>query len=271
MRYVIIRDDDTNAFTPVNCLERLYRPFLDRGMPVNLATIPDVSTSAATPDGKSEGFLAFKNGSKAANVPIGSNRKLVEYLHANPLYHIVQHGYRHDWHEFEKLSETELSQRLERGTQLLLDAGFSRPQTFVAPHDKFSRESLHEVANRFRVISTGWFELGRLPVAWWPKYAMRKVSAAPHWQVGRTLLLSHPGCLLSCFRPYDAMLPNISEQIGKRRVTVLVTHWWEYFREGREDNHFIANLHETAAYLASQPDIKVISFSDLLTENIPLN
>ena len=35
MRYVILRDDDTNALTPVDCLERLYRPFLNRGLPVN--------------------------------------------------------------------------------------------------------------------------------------------------------------------------------------------------------------------------------------------
>src|SRR4051812_7938580 len=57
MRYVILRDDDTNALTPVNCLERLYRPFLDRGLPVNLAVIPDVATDARTPEGKREGFL----------------------------------------------------------------------------------------------------------------------------------------------------------------------------------------------------------------------
>ena len=57
MRYVIFRDDDTNALTPVDCLERLYRPFLDRGLPVNLATIPDVSVHATQADGKPEGFL----------------------------------------------------------------------------------------------------------------------------------------------------------------------------------------------------------------------
>ena len=32
MRYVIIRDDDTNALTPVECLERLYRPFPGPGV-----------------------------------------------------------------------------------------------------------------------------------------------------------------------------------------------------------------------------------------------
>jgi hypothetical protein len=49
MRYVILRDDDTNALTPVECLERLYRPFLNLGLPVNLATIPKVRTDVIGP------------------------------------------------------------------------------------------------------------------------------------------------------------------------------------------------------------------------------
>ena len=61
MRYVIIRDDDTNALTPIECLERLYRPFLDCGLPVNLAVIPDVSTEAKMSDGRPEGFLLFRD------------------------------------------------------------------------------------------------------------------------------------------------------------------------------------------------------------------
>src|SRR5438309_9582293 len=57
MRYVIIRDDDTNALTPVECLERLYRPLLHRGLPVNLATIPNVATDTTMTDGRLEGYL----------------------------------------------------------------------------------------------------------------------------------------------------------------------------------------------------------------------
>src|SRR5438067_12670248 len=62
-RYVILRDDDTNALTPPECLERLYRPFLDRSLPVNLATIPAVRTDAKRPNGQPEGFL-WNNGSE---------------------------------------------------------------------------------------------------------------------------------------------------------------------------------------------------------------
>ncbi|HZQ47899.1 MAG TPA: hypothetical protein VFC07_12850, partial [Verrucomicrobiae bacterium] len=77
MRHVILRDDDTNALTPIECLERLYRPFLDRGFPVNLATIPEVSTSVTFPDGRPEGFLWNRTEPVPGTLPIGSNPSLV--------------------------------------------------------------------------------------------------------------------------------------------------------------------------------------------------
>ena len=65
MHYVILRDDDTCAFTPKAFLERLYRPFLHRGLPVNLAVIPAVNTTVRTPDGRLEGFLTSGSGPAA--------------------------------------------------------------------------------------------------------------------------------------------------------------------------------------------------------------
>jgi hypothetical protein len=271
MRYVILRDDDTNALTPVECLERLYRPFLERALPVNLAVIPNVRTDAATPEGRPEGFLFGKNGVDAPMLPIGDNRSLVRYLRDNPGFHVLQHGYHHEPFEFDRKDGNEIRRRLEEGTRLLLEAGIPAPQTFVAPHDKFSRESLAEVARRFRVISTGWFELQRLPFSWWPKYALKKIAGAPHWQVGGALLLSHPGCLLSCHRPRAAMLDLIKRQIESCQLSVLVTHWWEYFRNGEPDEPFIQVLHETAEYLARDSSIEVISFDELAAGKIPLN
>ena len=271
MRYVILRDDDTNALTPIDCLERLYRPFLDRGWPINLATIPDVATATTLPDGRPEGFLRYKNGARERSVPIGSNEKLVRYLRDNPGYRIVQHGFNHDYLEFDRDSPEDIFQRLDRGKRLLMEAGFPKPETFVAPYDKLSRTSLSAVADRFEVLSTGWFELRRLPYSWWPNYAVKKVRATPHWRVGQTLLLTHPGCLLSCFRQYDTMLEEIRSQISRRQITVLVTHWWEYFREAQPDEKFIGLLHETADYLAKDPGIKVISFSELSKGRIGLN
>lgn len=306
MHYVILRDDDTNALTPVSCLERLYRPLLDQGLPVNLATIPEVATDAAMANGRPEGFLL--NRAAAAPVPVcgagnrggeqaeesagtcdasrkpdatdhatqrtvalGENSELVSYLRQNPGYHIVQHGCHHNYHEFDCASRAELARRLEHGTQRLCEAGFPRPQTFVAPYDRLSRAGFQEASRRFRVLSTGWFELRRLPYSWWPRYAMKRLRRAAHWHVGPTLLLTHPGCLLSCNHTYSTMMGGIVHFLETQRLTVLVTHWWEYFRDGQPDNEFIDLLHETGAYLATHPNLKVISFDDLATGAYPLN
>ncbi len=216
MRYVILRDDDTNALTPPRCLERLYRPFLDRGFPINLATIPEVNVNTRMTDGSLEGFLFNRNGETAEKVEIGLNPELVTYLRANPEFHIVQHGCHHDQLEFDCADRFDAAQRLEHGTNVLERAGFSRPQTFVAPYDRLSRASLTEVAARFRVLSTGWFELRRLPYSWWPGFVTKKLRKVDHWRVGRTALLSHPGCLLSCHRPANEILDNIVRCVESR-------------------------------------------------------
>jgi hypothetical protein len=271
MRYVIIRDDDTNALTPVECLERLYRPFLDRGMPVNLAVIPDVTTDARLPDGSTEGFLMARTEIKTPTAPIAGNETLVRYLRDNSGYKVVQHGCHHHSFEFDLPTRDEIARRLEQGTQCLLAAGFPKPDTFVAPHDRFSRPAYAEVASRFPVVSSGWFELSRLPHPWWPQYLVKKARKHQHWRVGGTLLLSHPGCLLSYRRNYDLMLDSIEASIESRQLTVLVTHWWEYFRNQQEDTRFIELLHETAECLARRDDVKVISFSEAMEKDLPLN
>jgi len=293
MRYVIIRDDDTNATTPVDCLERLYRPFLERNLPVNLATIPEVNTNARTPDGKLEGFLFSSVAADVSrrSVPqqltspppyvggygeegtaaISANSELVRYLIDNLGYHIVQHGCHHEPMEFDLPDRAEAARRIEKGTAVLVDAGFSRPQAFVAPHDKLSPASLQEVAARFRVISSGWYEWRRLPPSWWPRYGVKQLLAKSHWHKGKTVLLSHPGCLLSYHRAPDTILETIVNHVASHRVTVLVTHWWEYFYGGQPNERFISVLHELAAWLARHQGVKVISFDDLARGDISIN
>lgn len=260
MHYVILRDDDTNALTPVECLEKLYRPFLNRGLPVNLAVIPNVRTDTISTNGTLEKFLFAKRADTPVELPIASNTGLVRYLHDNPGFHVLQHGHDHSLFEFGSDQRADIANRLDQGAAALAAAGFRAPQTFVAPYDRFSRVSLSEVAKRFEVISAGWFELRRLPFTWWPQYALKKMLKRPHWQVGRTTLLTHPGCLLSYQRPYPTMLESVKKQVESQELTVLVTHWWEYFRDGKPDTAMLEILHATAEWLASNPNVRVISF-----------
>jgi hypothetical protein len=269
MRHVILRDDDTNALTPIACLERLYRPFLERNLPVNLATIPKVNTSTRTQDGSPEGYLlAARNGDTCSTRELARGEELTEYLLANPRFHIVQHGYQHALFEFDSPDAGQTGQWLDHGTHLLTNAGFGRPATFVAPYDRLSRSSYREVARRFDVISTGWFELKRLPLSWWPRYLFKKARKQAHWRVGRTVMLSHPGCLLSYRKPRAGMLDQVKRSVASAELTVLVTHWWEYFRDGRPDEEFIRILHQVAEWLSDDDSIKVGTFADLVRPRI---
>jgi predicted deacetylase len=263
MRYVILRDDDTNALTPPSCLETLYRPFLDRGFPVNLAVIPEVDVNTRMANGMPEGYLFALNGIPPDKMAIGSNAALVKYLKANPGFRVLQHGCHHDYLEFDSLSRDEAGMKMDRGAKTLMGAGFPKPETFVAPYDKLSRGSLTEAASRFRVLSTGWFEFRRLPMTWWPKFAVKKLRKADHWRVGQMSLLSHPGCILSCQRPHGEILDAIIRHVESHELTVLVTHWWEYFQEGQRNEPLIGALHETCAWLGRQRDVKTIAFDEL--------
>ncbi|MBC8095996.1 MAG: DUF2334 domain-containing protein, partial [Akkermansiaceae bacterium] len=263
MHYVILRDDDTNALTPVECLEQLYRPILNRSLPVNLAVIPAARTDTLSTDSRLEKYLLAKRAGTSPALPLAGNAGLVCYLHENPGFHLLQHGYDHSLFEFGSNQRAEIATRLDQGTAALAAAGFPKPQIFVAPYDRFSRVSLGEVAARFPVISAGWFELRRLPFAWWPQYALKKMLKRPHWNIGRTILLTHPGCLLSYQRPYGTMLESVKKQVESQRLTVLVTHWWEYFRDGKSDTAMLGVLHATAEWLGNNPRVQVISFDDL--------
>lgn len=271
MHYVILRDDDTCAFTPPACLERIYRPFLCRGMPVNLAVIPEVRTDVRTSDGRLEGYLTAGSAPEGPLAPIGQGRELVDYLKAEPGYHIAQHGCHHDVFEFGGSDRRLLAGRLDRGAQVLREAGFAQPAAFVAPYDRLSRAAFFEVAARFDVLSTGWFEARGVPRRWWPAYALKKLGKRRHWRAGGVYLLSHPGCLLSFHRPHANMLASVRGAVEGATLTVLVSHWWEFFRGGHPDDKLIGVIHEVAGWLASRPDVRVVSFGDVASGRVPIN
>jgi len=269
MHYVILRDDDTNALTPPERLEELYRPFLNQNLPVNLAVIPGVRTDARTPEGGREKFLPPGRLDGPPTLPIAESTGLVQYLAENPGFRIVQHGYDHSLFEFDSTNWADVRRRIDVGARLLTEAGFPEPETFVAPYDRFSRISLVEAKRKFDVISTGWFEWSRLPVSWRPRYLLGKLLRQPHLRIGGTTILTHPGCLLSYRNPFGTMLDNVQKAVLSQRVTVLVTHWWEYFRDGTKDQYFINVLHQTASWLAGRKDVRVISFHDLAAGRLP--
>ena len=61
MKYILIRDDDLNFFTPFEELKTVYGFMFEQGIPVNFSTIPAVNGAAKTlsNDKKKEVFEPF--------------------------------------------------------------------------------------------------------------------------------------------------------------------------------------------------------------------
>ena len=271
MHYVILRDDDTCAFTPPECLERIYRPFLDRGMPVTLAVIPQVRTDVRTADGRLEGFLTSGRGPDVPHAAIGASGELVRYIKSEPLYRVAQHGCHHDIFEFGISDGRELARRLDLGASALAEAGFGPLDAFVAPYDRISRAAFLGISARFDAISTGWFEAGRVPLRWYPQYLIKKIRKRAHWRAGGTSLLSHPGCLFSFQRPREGVMPSVRRAVEGSSLTVLVSHWWEFYRDGVVDEPLMEVMHEAASWLGGRPDVRVVTFADVASGAIPLS
>ncbi len=67
------------------------------------------------------------------------------------------------------------------------------------------------------------------------------------------------------------MLDSVRRAVDGSRLTVLVQHWWEFFRGGEADEKLIGVLHGVADWLASRPDIRVVSFDDVARGSVPLS
>lgn len=269
MKYVLLRDDDTNATTPVAVLERLFGPFLERDLPVNLAVIPAVATHATDLAGRPEAFVWSPRAGEHGYLPIAGATELARYLRDERRYCVVQHGLHHEivdgHYELDRDDARDVAARLDRGKALLAEAGLGTPSALVAPQDSVTRAAVREILGRYPIFSTGYFDLSRVPRRWWPWYLYtKKLRREPHWRTTSTRLLTHPGCMLSAKLDTTTMLAEIEREIDSRELTVVVSHWYEYFdAAGQERTALVEVLHALAARLRSRRDVRVTTFDEL--------
>lgn len=271
MKYVILRDDDVNATTPVWKLEMLYRPFLARGLDVHLAMIPAVKMNIRRRDGFREAFLDCPEPDDDREKPIAENPKLLEYLRHNPAYIPVVHGFHHAFidgsFEFNRDEPEDIARRLDNGLALFKSAGLGRPEAFVAPQDQCSRAAVIEIMKRFRILSLQYLNRHRLPLRYWPTYFRQKKSQSRrHFRLGTSIILSHPGCLLSRDKATRGMLDRLLQSLRDDDVTVIVSHHWEFFYPNDTVNvALIEVLHAFAEYLGTASDVRVIRMEEAPT------
>ncbi|MPM87214.1 hypothetical protein SDC9_134308 [bioreactor metagenome] len=240
-KFLLIRDDDVNFFTSPVMLEEVYGFLRTERLPVNFSVIPAVNAAAQTYSadfgaGSYEPFLPPGAAGDDRCFPVSGNRELTEYLRELPEADFLMHGFSHRGeagrYEFESPDRRELERKLAEGKAIFREAFGREPDTFVAPQDQYSPVALELLKREFRTFSLGWIDRRKLPYRCWPAYLRMKLEKRNYLHCGKLLLLEHPGCVFSRFRAPEQMMPRLEASVRAHRLTVIVTHHWEFYDEG---------------------------------------
>jgi hypothetical protein len=138
---IVIRDDDTNFFTPTNMLESIYSGAWSKGFKISLSVVP------------------FQRGIDDISVPpamrtsgkyysIAESRALVRYLQdkvSSGQIEILQHGLSHDYSDGirgEFGGKLDRKMDIIRGKKILNQAFGIEPKFFVPPGEDMSKKNL---------------------------------------------------------------------------------------------------------------------------------
>lgn len=235
MNRFLLRDDDANATTDPERLQRAYAPLLDAGIPITFSVIPSVGLDTLAPDGSHERFLPPELAGTPCDVELSASSPLARWLRASSsLCSVAQHGFDHrrvqGGTEFGCLPREEALARVRAGRDILIRALGLAPVGFVAPWDALSSEALQVVVERFPVVSTSWLGRKRLPPRWWPAHMMERLLRNEVMFLGDSVVLRHRGGPIGPHtNPTDvpALLDHLAH--GADVAVVMLHHWmfWE--------------------------------------------
>jgi len=253
-------------------LNTVYGFLFEAGIPLNFSTIPAVNGAAKTLSHETkketyEPFLPKHIAGEDRNYAISENISLTQTLRSITSNEFLLHGYEHSGQggqcEFEARDSCQLEKKLNKGIEIFSDAFGKKPDTFVAPQDKYSFEAIELIKQYFNTLSLGWLDKLRLPMSCLPAYYGMKLRQKSHIKYGDLLLTEHPGCHYSRFHSREKCDPILDRYISNNLFTVIVTHHWEFFEDG------ILNLGMWHAFrsrirrLRQDKNVRFIKFSEL--------
>lgn len=272
MRYVLIRDDDLNFFTPFQQLETVYGFMFDQGIPVNFSAIPNVNGAATTTDQITgaeihEPFLPQEIAGTHGNFALDESTSLLNQLNSIHTNEFLHHGYEHSGQsgrcEFESRDLALLSYKLEHGREILSRCFGKTPDTFVAPQDKYSSEAFKLIQSRFNTFSLGWIDRSRLPCSMLPKYIFKKLLSRNWMRSGSMMITEHPGCHYSQYVDRNVSDSKLDDALTNNEFTVIVTHHWEFFDKGKLIKSMWDAFRSRILALEADSNTQLITFSQL--------
>jgi peptidoglycan/xylan/chitin deacetylase (PgdA/CDA1 family) len=278
MTRFLLREDDVNATTDLERLERTYAPLLDAGVPLTFSVIPSVRFDTLAPDGQPERFLPLHLAGSPQESPLLRSCPAAAWLREHAAQcSVAQHGFNHQRvrnnTEFGALTRAEAAARIDAGYRILTRALGSPPLAFVAPWDAMSSEALEVAVERFPVVSPSWLGRERLPARWWPAHLVERVQKSEILRLEGRLVLRHRGGPIGPQTPPDEV-PRILESLAHRaEIAVVMLHHWMFWERDEPhpvvralaralEHHEVIRLEELVPSRPSRGDAAPVSSRD---------
>jgi peptidoglycan/xylan/chitin deacetylase (PgdA/CDA1 family) len=234
MTVFLIRDDDPNATTDPEQLERTYAPLLDAGLRIAFSVIPRIALDTRDPEGARERFIHPAWRDAPDEVLLTPGAPLSAWLRAHEgEVDVMMHGLSHrrirGGTELGALTREEADARFVQGRDILCTALGRAPLGVVAPWDAYSRGSLLAATDRFSLVSTGYVDRARLPPEAWPSHVLERISRRETLRVNGAWVVRHRGGRFDGrTRPED--VPRLLAELAKdAEVAVIVLHHWMFW------------------------------------------
>jgi len=283
---VVIRDDDVSYFTKPQCLEHIYRPLLELGLPINLAVIPIMHAQS---------YDALQiQGCSALNDPVkpikydkkylmlvGENVDLVDFVKQHN-FEVLQHGLMHE--KFQRSSmfipefcinnAVELQRRAELGIKILSKTFGKSPRFFVPPWDVLSKQGYDVISKLFDgvILATMSFDgrnsinkflnfvPHRLPFNFVPSFYICRMKRKNYCIFReKFLVLEHRGLSLWTNFNEETLFDMFKDFSLKWRTIVIVNHHWLL-----ASNPTLLDMwYKLVNYILSDDRFNIVSISDL--------
>ena len=230
----LIRDDDPNATTDPQRLERTYAPLLDAGIKVAFSVIPQVALDTRDSAGHRERFIDPTRPDEATFARMSPATPLSRWLRAHSgevdvLAHGLSHRRLRGGTELGALDAGEADRLLVQSRDILHAALGRAPAGFVAPWDALSRGALVAATRRFSLVSTGWVDVRRLPFTAWPAHVHERLARREALRVGDAWVVRHRGGRFDAQSAPESV-PSVLDELARGApVAVIVLHHWMFW------------------------------------------
>ena len=272
MKYVVIKDDDTCFFTPVNILEALYGEILEKNV-VNLSVIPNVYSSIKLDENeiyykkdklKYDPLISPEYSGSDRYYNVNDNPELIDFLNRKNV-DVLQHGYAHEkinsMPEFSIRDREFVYKRAVEGKNILNKCVKRGISFFVPPWNIVSKEFISGSQLQYKGIITA----GILPVynnlnIFIPYYVNKLFKR--RYYMYKNILLIDTYDLIQKYMDVSLIPGKFNSILNNNDIVIIQNHYWIFMNNWKKDDNMIEQWKSLYSKILDN-NVRIISYNEL--------